>query len=676
MDSAILINNMISLMLTKEIIPSDFHSQANAVNKMLSDDVTGLVDSLTDFAVESASVNYTIETDNERFTKKLRNWLNNINVGYNGQVPIGIKFIAEEYFKERWKGASFPVLKITDWESVDGILLPTKMFFVDGASIYAHDIDKDDDNALNLVNYKYTLGKDDPEDLTNNVIITKPFGRWFEKYPRVFLVKRGVYHNWRIVVALKKNQTTVLEQIIPYLLLIKKGTENLALKNVKTYGDKELEGIIAQFQTLIDDMKTCPSNEHNVKSPVRATMFDEEIKHLIPDLESLFKTELFEQLEKNILGGMGFIDVIQGTSSTRRESILNPVVFVEEVKQGVEDFKAVLNQLVYMIIAKNKEAHVKYMNSEFYVDSSPVRGFMSDKFKEKIRQLYDRGLLSKQTTTELIGEISFRTEVHRREKEAEQGLEITCYPPITKNVEDKGIDFKHQKPGDKDEDNIPDDKKDEIEKKNYDIGAILTEDDTDLEQAKKNYIRISRIDGTTIQPETYKTYVVSEKKGIKVVIGKVKGKTIPSLQSYLFANDKWTEAQAKKWVKNHEDSYLEGAPYKNVQDLPDAVRNNMPISLQRVFLRVFNQAYNKYKNDTRAFRIAWGVLKKIAIKKNGKWIRKSNNNKTRKAYVNKKMVERAMIEIEKEVIDETFKNDKQQLVKQQLKIANKLLNEN
>ena len=133
MDTVIL-NNIFSALLRKIVVPEGFHDRVVAVEEMLSDDVSGLVDSLTDFAVNTASVDFTVETDNPELTKILKKWLDNINSPYNGQVPRGIKPLAEEYFKERWKHSSFPILKIPKWENINGINVPTKMFFVDFSS--------------------------------------------------------------------------------------------------------------------------------------------------------------------------------------------------------------------------------------------------------------------------------------------------------------------------------------------------------------------------------------------------------------------------------------------------------------------------------------------------------------------------------------------------------------
>ena len=579
------LNFLLSRLTHKIIVPSDFHSQVSAIQNMLSDDVSGLVDSLTDFSVNAATVDYNIETSNSELTNKLKRWLNLINIGYNGMIPVGIKALAKEYFKERWKNSSFCVLKIAKWEGVDGIIVPTKMYFVQGESITAADIDDKDDN-LNLLSYQYYLGKSENKNLLDkNVIYSRPYGRWYDKYPVPYLIKKGVYHNWKIIESLKDKESQILEEIIPYMLLVKKGTEGLAKENIKTYSNEELQNVIDQFQTLMNEMKNVSMNDKNVQSPIRATNFDEEIEHLIPDLKVIFSPELFTVAERGILSGLGFIDIAEAISSSRRESILNPKIFMEEIRAGVEDFKQILNQLALKIIEKNQD-HRKYMNSDLYITSSPVKAFMTDEFKQELRLQWKNGQLSSQTYAEMVGEVDYRTEVYRREQEAKDGIDYTMYPHLTDNQEDKGIDLPGENP------------KKEIDKNGNPI------DDDKIES-----------------PENYN---LSSKK-----------------------ND------------------LEIAPYQKINDLPSRVKNNMPPNLQKVFLKVFNQAYATYHNDSRAFRIAWGVIKKLAKKgKNGEWVRKNNKEKLSKA-----MVISVLEENEEKTIDEAMKEKE---IKNQIN-KNKLL---
>ena len=59
-DAQYLLNNLMSLMTTKIYVPTDFHGRTQAVKEMQDNDVTGMVDSLTDFQVQSASVDFNI----------------------------------------------------------------------------------------------------------------------------------------------------------------------------------------------------------------------------------------------------------------------------------------------------------------------------------------------------------------------------------------------------------------------------------------------------------------------------------------------------------------------------------------------------------------------------------------------------------------------------------------
>ena len=480
-------NFILSMLLNKITVPTDYHSQVSAVKNMLRDDFTGLIDSLTDFAVESANVEFSIETGNENFTSKLNYWLQNINGDFGGQIPRGIDSIAKEYFKERWKSSSFPVLKILKWDNMQGLIVPSQICIVDGESIYSKEIDNK--VKKQLLSYEYYLGKDceASEKLEKGVIITKPFCRLYDEYPTPFLVKRGIYHNYQIIKSIKEKQTKILDEIIPYMFLIKKGTDGLATSDnspKKSYSQDELDEVVAQFQEMMDEMKATNAKEKLVSSPVRATMYDEQLEHLIPDMTVIFKKELFETTERNILSGLGFIDVIEATSSSRKESVLNPKIFIQDVKSGVKDFKTqIVKELVYKIIEKNQNRR-KYVNNNVVVVSSPVTGFMTDKFKTLMKQLYAYGKVSAQTAVEVVGEVDFQTEVLRIESERKQNLQEKTPPPplqfsdIINEDEQPDEDPSKKTPPqyDKNGNIIPDDKIEENRKKEYNMSvADLTE---------------------------------------------------------------------------------------------------------------------------------------------------------------------------------------------------------
>lgn len=616
MDStASYINYILSFLQKKIVIPQDFHAQVQAIEVMLGNDVSGLVDSLTDFSVNSATVDYTIITKNDNLNEILKKWLDNINISYGGEIPIGITSLSKEYFKERWKGGSFPILKIK-WAKYKGLQLPMEMFFVDGGSIYAQD--KEEGNEISLLNYDYYIGKNTEKKYKlsgNNTIISRPYGRWFDKYPTPFLIKRGVLYNWKIINSIKNKEIEILDQIIPYMLLVKKGTEGLAIHDKKVYKDSELKEVKRKFQKLLDDLQRANNNTTSKKTPIRTTNFDEEIDHIIPNIKNLFEPALFESADKAILTGLGFIDIAEGVSSSRRESILNPKAFIEEVKVGVDDFKQLLYQLVLKIIEKN-ESNKKYMNVDFFISSSPVRGFMTDKFKQLVRLLWKGGKISNQTAVEIIAEVDFRTEVMRTKKEQEEDIEELMYPRITENREGQGIDLPGKdKETDKNGRVVPEDKKGD-EKKNFDLAQCSKC------EYKFDYLSI---------PESGMGWVKCPECGETVT-----------------------------------QKDLEIAPYKNTNDLPKRVKDNMTSALARTWLKVFNEAYNTYGNDKQASKVAWGLISKIARKnKEGRWVKVSARIK-----INKAMIEEVMEGFEEDVMDEVGnKMLKEELEKKNLHIA-------
>jgi len=465
-DTISIMNSLVGLLGSNTVTPMDYHRQVRAVKKMLRNDFTGTISSLTDFQVHSASVDFTIGTDRNELTKIFKKWTELINIEYNGKVPTGLNAVAEEYFKERWQASSFPVLKIMKWEEIDGIMLPTKMAFVDGEVIHA--FDKASDSSIRIADsYDYYVGKKQEASakLDKDVIFNKSEGRWYDKYPTPYLIKRGVYHNYAIIDSLKGHQIKTLDQLIPYILLIKKGNEALLNRNI-SYNEEKLNGVITDFQKLVDKLQTV--SDSTPKGAIRATQFDEDISHIIPDLGTIFKTELFAVTERNILSGLGFIDIAEGVSDSRRESILNPKAFISEVKKGIKDFKQVITQLLYLIKTHPQNLrNTKYMNTEVYIDSTAVHPFLNDKSMNQIRLLWERGQVSNKTYSEVVGELNYESEVHRRKVEAENGTEDIMKPHSIRAEELMAPAEQEEKEDDKNGQPLPDDKVEENQKNDY-----------------------------------------------------------------------------------------------------------------------------------------------------------------------------------------------------------------
>lgn len=64
-------------------------------------------------------------------------------------------------------------------------------------------------------------------------------------------------------------------------------------------------------------------------------------------------------------------------------------------------------------------------------------------------------------------------------------------------------------------------------------------------------------------------------------------------------------------------------PYGENADLPQPVRRALPVHAQDIFRAAFNHAFDAHKGDPRqeeiANRIAWGAVKRLYEKRNGKW---------------------------------------------------------
>jgi len=61
-------------------------------------------------------------------------------------------------------------------------------------------------------------------------------------------------------------------------------------------------------------------------------------------------------------------------------------------------------------------------------------------------------------------------------------------------------------------------------------------------------------------------------------------------------------------------------PYKSI----DEVSVNLPPHAKEIFMKAFNSSWEKYHNEKRAFRIAWGAVKNAGYgkSKRGGWAKK------------------------------------------------------
>ena len=63
--------------------------------------------------------------------------------------------------------------------------------------------------------------------------------------------------------------------------------------------------------------------------------------------------------------------------------------------------------------------------------------------------------------------------------------------------------------------------------------------------------------------------------------------------------------------------------YNRISDLPASVKESLPEHAQEIFLEAYNNAEEKYSEEERSFRVAWGAVKRDYQKcDDGKWHRK------------------------------------------------------
>lgn len=75
-------------------------------------------------------------------------------------------------------------------------------------------------------------------------------------------------------------------------------------------------------------------------------------------------------------------------------------------------------------------------------------------------------------------------------------------------------------------------------------------------------------------------------------------------------------------------------PYKDISDLPERVKGNLPKHAQEIYREAFNNAWDQYaepeerrgaaSREETAHKVAWSAVKKVYEKdeKTGKWEKK------------------------------------------------------
>ncbi len=419
-------------------IPLSYRDKVLEVKKLFNDDPSGLASTILDYAINCALVDFKIETDNANLTKALNQWLKDVNVDLVGTVPTGIKALAKEYFRERWKGSSNLLLR-TFWTEQDDLNLPTSLFFVDGEDIKVKSGSTDGIIRLGEEKYYLRASKNSSSDeevnekidiplpsQENEIIFTqKPFETWGNLSPVPYIIKNGVYKNSKFLRLLVSKGEFVVSKALEYLFILKKGTEQLTIDGSLTYDKNDLEVVGNDLKAIMADKQG--------GFPSYITNFDTDISEYIPDYSKAISNAIYSPIEQHILAGLGLVEIVTNIDSNRKESLLNPKPFIAEVEQGIADFKALLNDIIRVMIKKNASSHKKWMSAEIEIINSPVKSFIDDKFRTMLRSGYDRGTVSKRTWTEAGLNLNFDLEVKYRKAEKKEGLDDALFAPVIQN---------------------------------------------------------------------------------------------------------------------------------------------------------------------------------------------------------------------------------------------------
>jgi len=590
-------------------VPQDFRTRISAIRYVLDSDVTGVINTLLDYSINTAaSTDFTIECADDTLKSLLNEWLRYVNLNVNG-IPTGIVEFSKEYYKERWKEGSLVLARCASWKEIKiqntSIRVPTVIWLVNSASIY---VSRDKEN-FELGKDKFFLDQAMTKQLPEKreqIVVQRPYDRWWTQYATPYIIKKGIYRNYKALEMLQEKTEEVLTKFVPYLFTITKGTAEQFNKGVDIT-DEDLKNLNAGLREKLEQYK-----REKGKTPVWSKPFDTTAEHLIPDLRNILTMELFNQGYRAILAGLGFVDVIQGITSTRKEAVLNPAPFIEEVNAGVDGFKSLLMEIIYLIIQENKLDHRKLFNrnKKLYIANTPLKVNVQPILAD-LRQGFIYGSLSIKTYQEVLG-IDPETERERMIDEWENGDRELFYAHLIQNTEDKGIDTRLSNPPKKPPVSEKQIEKD-VEKEADGITDLKTKGALD---ETENYFRHRVEDPKNFAKDSFRTIWLSKDKGIKGVIGKKKGETKTTLQTVLFDKEKWSKPEAEKWAKENAElsvaaltENIESAPYHRVDELPDSVKK-LPKNLQKMWMSTWNSVYDQYKDESKAFRVAWSQVNK------------------------------------------------------------------
>lgn len=560
-------------------IPSGFKDQVIEINKVLKNDKTGVVSTVFEYMVKSGTVDYKFESNNSNFNKILDEWKKNVNSGFSIDVCPGLRDVTTQYLRERWTSSLIGV-KIK-WARIGSFILPEKIWILNGSQI---NIEEKSPGVIGGI--EYTLGKDNIPLIntsTETTIIKKPYNQWYEPKVTPYFVKKGTLFNALVKSEILEKQAEAVEEIIPYILSIKAGNDEM-LKQGKLPTKKNLDDIEESIKKSRDKKR----NTYGEGTTTAKLNYSVDLDHLLPDMTKFLNDTIIKPIDRNLLSSLGLVE-LEGFASNRQESIFNPKMLVEEVKDAVTDLGALYSQIAQLIVEKNKEAHSRFLSGGINIVPGKIKSFITNDMRILARSAYDRGLIDKKTFDEDYLELDFETVVSRRDIERRRNLEQRLYPYIIMNQE-------------KDEPNLTKD---------------LDTNDTTKEESPEKIKTEKDIDASFECLDPYCTAVleIPEEATDSSVI------RCPECGNQChYADINYSKKKRHSGIKKYHE-----APFDKNSELPSEVKNNMSSELQTIFREVWNDSFERNNNEERAFKDAWSVIQNIAEKNNkGIWERKDS----------------------------------------------------
>jgi len=414
---------------SKVVVPTDFHKQVVAIDRVLKNDVTGMISTIVDFMVQSAVVPFNFESKNDSLNKIFDEWKETINADVNIDIPMGFRSLSEQYYRERWR-SSFIVLNI-NWGKINGYTMPINMWFSDGGSVYVDRQGTDLRTTKYYIGSKLTAKNQLKNGLKKSSIVRKPYNMWHDQYPTPYLVKKGALYHALVKTIILSKQTQAVQQAFPNMLAIKMGNDT-AMKRGEMPVKKDFIDMKKRFVDLKSDGLERTANN----GLVGAFPYDVNFENILPDFKKVLDADIMSGTDRNLLMALGLIE-FKGFSTNREESVLNPKPLVSEIEDGVEDFMQLMGDVVHEIQKRNKTTKRNFSAKDVNIGHDPIKSLLTDNMKLLIRSLYDRGLLSKEDTLEGTTAYKFMQQVEKRKQEIKDNLDETMKAPVIMNQDNK-----------------------------------------------------------------------------------------------------------------------------------------------------------------------------------------------------------------------------------------------